>query len=238
MPPVMPSASPSPSPKPSVDVRTLSLAQLQKLAERGSRRARAELEGRMRATAGAPAPAVRAAVAPAAAAPPDIPTLTVRADAASARPAAPPAVPPRPAASAPDADLPAAPRSRHEALAEQLQAIARQDEARARADGPPRLVGLVLIAWGVLLLLGGLAMLGRGGGGYYLFCGLGSAAVGGLLMRCSRWALALHGVLLLLALAWAWQITRGSGGLALVQAAPLGIAALWMAVRPVREPLQ
>ena len=42
---------PSPASKPSVDVRTLSLTQLQKLADRGSRRARAELEGRRRASA-------------------------------------------------------------------------------------------------------------------------------------------------------------------------------------------
>ena len=51
-----------------------------------------------------------------------------------------------------------------------------QDEARERAHGPPRLVGMVLIAWGVMMLLGGLIMLSRGGGLYYLFCGVGSAA--------------------------------------------------------------
>ena len=59
-------------------------AQLQKLAQRGSRRARAELEGRMRATA--PVPAPRTPPSPAA----NIPTLTVRANAASVRPAMPP----------------------------------------------------------------------------------------------------------------------------------------------------
>ena len=193
----MPPAPSSSSAKSSVDVRTLSLVQLQKLAERGSRRAKAELEGRMRASAtdhGAlaapsaapqarPQPSPRPASAPRPPAGP-IPTLTERAAAASATSAiaAPLATPP--------ADAPPAP---HDALAQQLEMIARQDEARARADGPPRLVGLVLIAWGVMLLV---------------------------------------------ALAWAWQITRGSAGLALVQAAPLWIAALWMAVRPVREPLE
>ena len=112
--------------------------------------------------------------------------------------------------------------------------------ARARAGGPPRLVGLVLLAWGALLLLGGLVMLGRGGVAlYYLCCGLGAAAVGALLMRRSRWAMALHGALLLLALGWAWAgAARHSLLLALIQAAPLLIPAAWMAVRSVREPLE
>ena len=81
-------------------------------------------------------------------------------------------------------------------------------------------------------------MLGRGGGAYYLFCAVGSAAVGWLLMQSSRWAMALHGLLLLLALAWAWRANGGSLAMAVVQAAPLWIPALWMAVRPVREPLE
>ena len=90
----------------------------------------------------------------------------------------------------------------------------------------------------LMMLLGGLIMPSRGGGLYYLFCGVGSAAVGWLLMQCSRWAMVLHGVLLLAALAWAWQIAKGSLGLAVVQAAPVWIAALWLAVRAVREPLE
>ncbi|OJV55137.1 MAG: hypothetical protein BGO36_16760 [Burkholderiales bacterium 68-10] len=225
------------------DVRTMNLAQLQRLAERGSRRARAELEARMRAPDERPAPAepVAPALAPVAAPPAwpaaaQIPTLTVRVDpvpagaTAGAATANPPAPTPAPAAIA----VP------HEALARQLQLIARQDEARARAGGPPRLVGLVLLAWGALLLLGGLVMLGRGGVAlYYLCCGLGAAAVGALLMRRSRWAMALHGALLLLALGWAWAgAARHSLLLALIQAAPLLIPAAWMAVRAVREPLE
>lgn len=225
------------------DVRAMNLAQLQRLAERGSRRARAELEARMRAPDERPAPAepVAPALAPVAAPPAwpaaaRIPTLTVRVDpvpagaTAGAATANPPAPTPAPAAIA----VP------HEALARQLQLIARQDEARARAGGPPRLVGLVLLAWGALLLLGGLVMLGRGGVAlYYLCCGLGAAAVGALLMRRSRWAMALHGALLLLALGWAWAgAARHSLLLALIQAAPLLIPAAWMAVRAVREPLE
>ena len=223
------SAQPSSSSaKSSVDVRTLSLVQLQKLAERGSRRAKAELEGRMRAAVPAQPPMaaapVAAPVAPAPRPPPvPIPTLTERAP-------APPLTAAPPAAEAPPQP--------HDALVQQLELIARQDEARSRADGPPRLVGMVLIAWGVMMLLGGLIMLSRGGGLYYLFCGVGSAAVGWLLMQCSRWAMVLHGVLLLAALAWAWQIAKGSLGLAVVQAAPVWIAALWLAVRAVREPLE
>ena len=231
---------PSPASKPSVDVRTLSLTQLQKLADRGSRRARAELEGRMRASAlaaaAAPTHAPMTAPPPAVRTPPpvaDIPTLTVRAEAASAQ-----AARALPSLGTPPDATPDAPRPRHDALADQLQLMAQQDEARERAHGPPRLVGMVLIAWGVLLLFGALVMLGRGGGAYYLFCAVGSAAVGWLLMQSSRWAMALHGLLLLLALAWAWRANGGSLAMAVVQAAPLWIPALWMAVRPVREPLE
>ncbi len=204
-----------------VDVRALSLAQLQKLAERGSRRARAELEGRMRAAAAQGQPAVPA--------PPPA--------AAAARPAAPRAPLAPPARAMPPTTATTAPRTSDDAL-RQLELIARQDEARARADGPPRLMGMVLIAWGVLLLLGGLIMATRGGGWYYAGCGLGSAAVGWLLMQRRRWALVLHGVLLLVAIAWAWKTARGSMGMALVQSAPLWIAALWMAVPAVRESLE
>ncbi|MFD1894270.1 hypothetical protein [Ottowia beijingensis] len=232
----MSAAPSSSSAKSSVDVRTLSLVQLQKLAERGSRRAKAELEGRMRAATGSSPAAMPSATPPrptSAPRPPagPIPTLTERAVAAPLRGAVdPPLAPPAPA----DDPAPAP----HDALVQQLELIARQDEARSRADGPPRLVGLVLIAWGVMLMFGGLVMLSRGGGLYYLLCGVGSAAVGWLLLQCSRWAMVLHGVLLLVALAWAWQIAKGSFGLALVQAAPVWIAALWMAVRSVREPLE
>ena len=214
-----------------LDVRSLSLAQLQKLAAQGSRRARAELEGRMRASGTSAPPAAPAGPAPDAA----IPTLSSRAarvpdmDEVRAAQARVPTMPPSAARAA------GAPNHH---LADQLALIARQDEQRARADGPPRLVGLVLIAWGVLMLMGALVMLAYRGGPYYLFCALGVAAVGWLLMRRSRWAMALHGALLLVALGWAWYGARGSLATALVQAAPLLIPAAWMAVRPVREPLE
>ncbi|MFT4195153.1 hypothetical protein, partial [Ottowia sp.] len=148
-------------------------------------------------------------------------------------PNAPQPVPPPATAAAP---APAAAPSHR--LADQLELIARQDSQRARQDGPPRLVGMVLIAWGALILLGALVMLAYRGGPYYLFCALGVAAVGWLLMRRSRWAMALHGALLLVALGWAWRSAGGSLATALVQAAPLLIPAAWMAVRPVREPLE
>jgi hypothetical protein len=235
----MSAAPPSSSAKNRIDVRTLSLVQLQLLAERGSRRAKAELEGRMRAAAVGGQPAPPAPLPPPAVAPRPptgpVPTLTER---AMSQPV-PAAAQPRQPAAAATIDGAANPGATpHDALAQQLALIARQDEARARADGPPRLVGVVLIAWGVLLLLGALIMLSHSGGAYYLVCGLGVAAVGGLLLRCSRWALVLHGALVLLALAWAWQLSAGSLGMALVQAAPLWIAALWMLARPLREPLQ
>lgn len=122
------------------------------------------------------------------------------------------------------------------ALVDQWALIERQQIERSRADGPPRLVGLVLIAWGVLLGLGGLALLARSGSPYYLLCGLAAAAVGALLMRLSRWAAPLHGVLIVLMLAWAWR--SGNGVQALLQAAPLWLAAAWIAVPAVREPLR
>ena len=208
---------------PNLDVRTLSLTQLQKLAEQGSRRARAELEGRMRAAAPGPRPSVGAQGT----APPAAPTF------AQASPAR--AVPPMP----PGPTAPANPADASDALLERLRVLAQHDDARQRADGPPRLVGMALIGWGVLLLLGGLVLLARGGGVYYAACGLASVGIGWLLMRCSIWALYLHPALALVALLWAWRGgARGSLFMALVQAAPLLIAALWLAARPVREPLE
>ena len=206
-------------------MRTLNLVQLQRLADGGSRRARAELERRMRAadaleTPGAPLPQV-AATPPAAAvhafvSPGRGPTL--------ARAGAAPTVP--------DVDVAAAP---HDARIDQWALIERQQRERSRQDGTPRLVGLVLIAWGALLGLGGLTLLARGGGAYYLLGGLACAGVGVLLMRCSRWALVLQAAAVVLALAWAGR--SGSVLLAFLQAAPLWIAALWAAVPAVREPL-
>lgn len=137
-------------------------------------------------------------------------------------------VPALPAAGAADADP-------HQALIEQWQLIERQHSAPGRSAGPPRLLGWVLILWGALLGCGGLMLLARGGGAYYLLCGLGCGAVGALLARRSRWAMAAHGVLALLALGWAWR--SGSAVLALVQAAPVLIAALWMALPGVRDAL-
>ena len=248
------SASPPPPASPRLDVRVLSLAQLHQLAERGSRRARAELQRRLRATAAEPRPRAAAEPSPATA------SAVWRQPPAEGRRGAPAGAEPPPGGDRPPAPRPAptpavhavdaAPGSRParpplagagpaaspELLAAQLQLIAEQQ--RARGDGPPRLVGLVLIAWGVLLALAGLLLLARGGGAYYLACGLGSAAVGWLLMRCSRWALALHAALLALALAWAWAgAAQRSLPLALLQAAPLGVAALWVALRQVREAL-
>lgn len=221
------STPPAPSPSSAaLDVRTLNLVQLQRLADGGSRRARAELERRMRA-ADAPetpgAPLSQAAATPSAAA--------VH---ASVSPVRDPTLPRAGTAPVvPDADVAAA---SHDARIDPWMLIERQQLERSRQDGPPRLVGLVLIAWGALLGLGGLALLARGGGAYYLLGGLACAGVGALLMRCSRWALVWQAAVVLLALVWAWR----SGGvlLAVLQAAPLWIAALWAAVPAVREPLR
>lgn len=106
---------------------------------------------------------------------------------------------------------------------------------RSRADAVPQLIGLMLLAWGVILALGGLALLGHGGSVYYLLAGLATALVGWLLMRRSRWALGLQLVLLLGGWLWAWMQAGTLGGL--VQAAPLLVPALWMAMPSVRDPL-
>lgn len=211
----VPSATPStPHPDARPDVRALSLSQLHQLAQQGSRRARAELERRMRAEdeAGSPPQTPAAPVSVSAAAPQA---------AAGGQRLKPPLltdrVPPE------------------QSLIDQWTLVERQALEHSRASGPPRLVGLVLMAWAVVLGLGGLVLLARGGSAYYLLCALGSAAVGWLLMQRSRWAYAVHGVLVLVALAWAGQ--GGSAALALVQAAPVWIAALWMAVAPVRDGL-
>jgi len=225
------------SARPSLDVRSLTLVQLHKLAAQGSRRARAELEGRMRAAGSGPAP--EAPPAPAAAPTPAMapaPTAPLAPAAPPDRAAARVPAAPRTAATSP---APAQPPASDPQLqqAEQLALLARQDEQRERISGPPRLVGLVMIIWGALFLLGSLAMLGHLGGLYYLYCALGSIAIGWLLMRCSRWAMALHGALLLGALGWAFA-SAGGIGMALAQAIPLLIPVLWMAVPSVREPLE
>ena len=226
-----------------VDVRTLSVVQLQKLASAGSRRARAELEMRMGASTVVQPATVTARRHPdAAAAPPTLtrqytPVATVpdmdEVLAATARSSV--AAPTAARATARAAHVDEA----HGRVVDQLELMARQDQQRARADGPPRLVGMAMIVWGALLLIGALVMLGYGSGGvYYLFCALAAGAIGWLLMQRNRFALPVHGVLLLLALAWAWRGAAGSLITALVQASPLLIPALWMLARPVREPLE
>ena len=219
-PPTTPSTSAAPA---APDVRTLSLAQLHRLAGRGSRRAQAELERRMRAAAADEPAAPRSAPQPPQRVPPP---STPSVPGLASRPLREPVVPAAAPAAAPGSA----------ALVDSWQLIERQQLERARADGPPRLVGRVLMGWGVLLGLGGVALLARSGSAYYLLSGAACAAVGALLMRVSRWAAPLHGVLIVLMLAWAWR--GGSGVQALLQAAPLWIAAAWIAVPAVREPLR
>ena len=228
----MPTPPPTPAPshaKPSLDVRKLSIVQLQKLAAQGSRRARAELDARMQASA-APPPAAKpppAAVPTTAVSPPmqRVPTLR--------EPLAVPAAMPRPQPFSTPPD--AAPAQN---LVDQLELMARQDSERSRVDGPPRLVGMVFIVWAALVLLGALASFAYGKGGlYYLFCALSVGVVGWLLMQCSRWAMVVHGALLLVAVAWAWSSAKGSLIAALLQAAFLLAPAAWMLARPIREPL-
>lgn len=204
-------AASRPASRSRADLQALSVVQLHQLAERGSRSARAELERRMTELPPAPAPRAHAS-RPA-------PMTTDTPVRAAAQPAA-----------TPPADTDAG-----QALIEQWALIERQQSAQARSAGLPRLVGWVLILWGALLGFGGLVLLARGGGAYYLLCGIACAAVGALLARRSRWAMAAHGVLVLAALGAAWR--GGSVTLALVQAAPVLIAALWMVLPGMHEAL-
>lgn len=222
------SPRPTPAASPQIDVRRLNMAQLQLLAERGSRRARAELQARLRAATPPAAAAGTPAAAPAA--------TGARQPAAFSSP---PAFGAPPAFSPPAAGARTAPGGDDPRI-EQLALLAAQDSARDRADDVPRLAGMVLIGWGVLLLLGGLVMLTRKGGPsgwYYPLLSLGTIGVGWLLLHTRFLAVWLQAGLLMAALAWGWVGAGGSFGLLLAQAAPLLIPASWLAFASVRERL-
>lgn len=220
-----PPRSPSAQRKPSVDVRALSLPQLHQAAQRGSRRARAEIERRL-------------SLSPPQAAAPTPRPARVPAAAAGQSPA-----PPRPGVVPQALETPSAAQAEtpepHQALLEQWTLIERQALERSRLDGAPQLIGLLLLGWGALMAFGALVLLayakGADGGLYYLLCGCGVAAVGGLLLRRSRWALLLHLGLLLVAVGVVW----GQDGAvsALVQASPVLLSGLWMLMASVREGL-
>lgn len=197
-----------PSQAPLRDIGALGLVALHELAHQGNAAARAELERRMRSVSADPsAPTTRTGTPP---------TAPKKAPAAKPRDAAPP----------PNAA----------AQAERLQLMARLAPERDPA-GPPRLVGLILIAWGAMLGLGGLTLLAQHGNAYYVFCGLACVTVGILLMWCSPWAAPAHLGLLALAWVWGWRSDGNALG-ALVSALPLLLPALWLAVPSLRTPLR
>lgn len=235
----------------SLDVQALNLVQLQRLADAGSRRARAELQRRMVAADQAVAPTLTAMPSH----PMPLPTRTP-APAPTSAAVAPPVTAPPPATLAaapqPAADWRASVQAAAQAtpapafaahpsdeLAERLAMLARQDDALTRASGPPRLVGLVLLALGGLLVLVSLLVLlgGTRSGLFYLFCGAGLAGVGWLLYQMRRLAMPAHGVLLLLGMIWAWWSNNRSLTLATMQLLPLLVGALWMLAPAVRDPL-
>jgi hypothetical protein len=218
--------------KTKIDVRALSLTQLLFLTERGSRRARAELERRM-----------------------------ARADAAHAhnpvdghansganshannrvdsRHAGNPVDSPAPAMPSPGNPAAPAPAVR-EAQVLRLQALGREDELRERAAHAPGLIGMALMGWGALVLCGGLAMLTRRGGLYYVLSGLACAGIGWLLLRGRRAAIWAHLACAAAALFWAWGNNRHAADaplLALLQSAPVWAPAWWIAAPPARTPL-
>ena len=240
---------------PKIEVRKLSLAQLQHLAARGSQRASAELERRMTEADARRAVAESADQPghPASAAPFD--RSTAGQPVRTARPAAPrlasaasldqmAAATASAVAGAPGMTFPGnhddAARAALSPDAEilRLQALARQDHARQHAAGPPGLVGMALLAWGVLMLLGGLALHTRTGALYYSLFGLACAVIGWLLLRCKRAAFWLHAGCVVAALLWAWRGYAGGTFITvLTQSAPVWIPAFWLAVPQVREPL-
>lgn len=227
---------PAPTPVPpapaDVDLQSLGLVALHRLAQQGHDAARAELERRMRAPqagqVGRAAPKTPSLSATRAAA---VPRRAVAQDTAASRALTPPA----PATTTPAPQVEAAVRDA-QAQAEQLQLMAQLTPDAQSVDGPPRLVGLVMLIWGVLLSLGGLILAAQTGNVYYVFCGLACAAVGYLLMRTSRFALHAHLASLAVALAWAWVLDRNTAA-ALTGALPLLVPLLWLAVPAVREPL-
>jgi hypothetical protein len=218
---------------PRPDVRTLSLAQLQRLAVRGSRRARAELERRM-AGMDARTPPLRSEPPPAAPAPRLVTAASLDQMTAQAASGA--------NARAPGMTFPgnhdAPPQIPQDAQILHLHSLAQQEEARQRAEGPPGLMGMALIAWGALMLFGGLALLTRIGSLYYILSGLACMGIGWLLLRCRRTAIWAHVACAAAALLWAWRGYAGNSAFtALIQSAPIWIAALWIAIPTVREPL-
>lgn len=236
----------SPGRSSSVQVGALSLAQLHQAAQRGSRRAKAELARRMAEddpTSAAAAPAVRSPQAvpdaqPAFASVPAMASAPVPASKARPQPAAVSASSAMAAQKA-AASAPAEPGADKQALVEQWAQIERQELERTRRQGASQLIGMLLLGWGVLVGLGGLIFVAYGprasDGLYYLLCGVGAAAVGGLLMRNKRWALFLHPALLVVALGVAW----GQGGTlsAVAQASPLLLPVLWVLMPSVRDAL-
>lgn len=249
--------------KPQIDVRTLNLAQLKMLADKGSRRARAELEARMRAMSagaapeaasrarsGAPAqPSASSGFAPvtdfsALLAQPATQPASLQGSAPQPSPAAMPlsraAIPPMPAVPAVQNE----PLHGHDAMLERLHLLGQQEDARRRTEGPPRLVGLVLMGWGGLVVLAGLVTIlagshYRGIGGYYLFGGVLCAVAGKLLWNNRRLAIYVHAAASALMLLWGMYWSRSDGVFsALMQSAPIWLSACWMAVGAIRDPLE
>lgn len=223
--------------KPKIEVRELSLAQLQRLTVHGSRRARAELERRLAAfdVQGRSEPRLGAAIEPVRVAAPSAPRLS---SAASPQEMAASAAASGAPGTAFSGNRQTQPQISQDVQILQLQAQAQQDESRQRAEGPPGLVGMALMAWGALMLLGGLILLQHKGGLYYILFGLACAGIGWLLLRCKRSAIWAHAACIVVALLWAWRSDTGNTIVAtLVLSAPIWISALWIAVPPIREPL-
>jgi len=216
-----------------IEVRKLSLTQLHRLTVRGSRRARAELEHRMaaadthdRSVPRSDAEVSSSRVAHRLVAPTSKLMRVVSLNAAS---------------SARSMTFPGnheTPPSPQDAQILRLQALAQQDEARQRAQGPPGLMGMALMVWSALLLFGGLVLLTHKGSLYYILFGLACAVIGWLLLRCKRIAIWGHVACAVVALLWAWRGYAGSTFVtALIQSAPIWVSALWIALPSVREPL-
>lgn len=77
-----------------------------------------------------------------------------------------------------------------------------------RFSGLAGFIGLVLIAFGLLIGIGGVWLLAIGGSGYYAVLAVGLLITGWMLLRRSRWALPVYAAILAATPVWSlWEVS-------------------------------